>query len=192
MPRNMLAPPAANMLARATNENPYIAAMLAKAAKDYPFISQHNPMVFMGADPSRDYAETWPTMEEGGPDRPRPKNLPLGRVGVEVFRPDSFGASDLAAELLHVDPVANTTRAQMLKMLTPAQIARLKQEARDYQSTLDRGQGEESAMRNAMDSALRGYAMQQWPAEANQAMGYTPAQLQMLDALKRYVTTGKK
>ena len=190
---NAMVPPdaAAAAAAAAADENPYITALLAKASKDYPFILQHNPMVFMGNDPSRDYAETWPSTEEGTKKRPRPSNLPMGRVGVQVFRPNEFGASDMAAELLHVDPVANATREGLLKMLTPQQIAKLKTSARDYQSTLDRGESEQRAIQNAMDSALRGYAMNQWPEEANQAMGYTPEQRRMLDTLRNYVTTGK-
>jgi hypothetical protein len=175
-----------------TDENPYIAALLAKATKDYPFITQHNPLVFMGSDPSRDYAETWPSDEEGTPDRPRPRNLPVGRVGIQVFRPNDFSASDMAAELLHVDPVANTTREGMLKLLTPQQIERLKANSLDYKSTIDRGESKQRALQNAMDSALRGYAMNQWPEEANQSMGYTPEQRKMLDILRAYVTTGRR
>jgi hypothetical protein len=185
---NALAPPPATDAAA----NPYIASLIAKATKDYPFINQHNPFVFMGNDPTRDYAETWPSDEEGTPDRPRPKELPAGRVGVQVFRPNDFGPNDLAAEFLHIDPVANETRASLRASLTPAQIERLKYTSRDYQSTLDRGENEDRAIQNAIDSALRGYTVGQWPAEANTAMGYSPQQLHLLENLKRYMRTGKK
>ena len=186
------APVQLNALAPVTDNNPYISSLISRAAKEYPFITQHNPFVFMGNDPSRDYAETWPADEEGTPDRPRPKELPAGRIGVQVFRPTDFGPSDLAAEFLHVDPVANETRTSLRASLTPAQIEQLKHASRDYQSTIDRGESEDRAVQNATDSALRGYTVGQWPAEANASMGYSPAQLQMLENLKRYMRTGKK
>lgn len=166
--------------------------LLAKASTAYPFIQQYHPNVMVSPSTQGDYAETWPADETGDAQYPRPKELPMGGVGVQVFKPDKFGPSDLAAEFLHVDPYANQMRAQLMHTLTPHQVAMLKHSSEDYSSTLERGEPEHRAMQNALDSALRGYTVGQWPAEANAAMRYSPDQLRLLDGLRHYMTTGQR
>ena len=156
----------------------------------YPFIQQYNPLVSVGA--GEGYAETWPQNEPGAPDVPRPKEFPMSRAGVQVFRPNDFGPHDLAAEFLHIDPFANETRDRLRASMTPAQIENLKNSAGDYHATLKSGGSEDRAIQNSIDSALRGYTVGQWPAEANASMGYNSDQLGMLDALKNYMQTGKR
>jgi hypothetical protein len=169
---------------------PYPQRVLADAKKKYQFLNQYNPLVSVGSGDG--YAETWPADEEGDSSYPRPKDFPIGRVGVQIFKPDHFGADDLAAEFLHIDPYANQTRDQLLKSMTPDQIGRLKSSSKDYSYTMQRGEGDQRATQNAIDSALRGYTTGQWPVDANQAMGYTPQQVQMLESLKSYMATGKR
>jgi hypothetical protein len=168
-------------------------ALLQMAEQKYPFINQYNPIVSMSPNAGGgDYAETWRINDMGDRSRPRPKAIPPNRIGVEVYRPNDFGPTDLAAEFLHVDPYANATRAALLKSLSPQQIATLKHAAGDYADTLKMGGTEQKAIENSVDSAMRGYTVGQWPADANAEMRYTPQQLQMLDALKRYMETGKR
>jgi len=173
-----------------TAVNPYVDLLVRRAAQAYPFITQYNPLVVTGN--GEGYAETWPADEPGAPDWPRPKELPMGRVGVQVFRPNEFGPTDLAAEFLHVDPVAHETRSKLLESMTPAQIEALKSASGDYAMSLRVGQSEDMALQNAVDSALRGYTVGHWPEEANASMGYTKQQKDMLDNLKRYMMTGKR
>lgn len=172
----------------------YSTNILEMAKKVYPFVEKHNPMVVVNPMQDRGYAETYPIGEtgaplEGGGFNKHP-NLPLDRVGVEVFKPEEFTAHDLAAEMLHIDPVANKTRDILMKSWSPKQLQTLKESALDWQATLDEGRPEKDAIQNATDSALRGYAVGQWPEEINKALNYTPAQKRALEDLKVYMMTG--
>ena len=169
----------------------YSEILLRDAVKQYPFIAKHNPMVALGSGGSENYAETWPADEEGDAANPRPKEFPIGRVGVQVFKPNAFKASDLAAEFLHIDPKANAARDALRKSMSSDQLAKLKKEAADYGESIRSGQSEDRAVQNAIDSALRGYTTGQWPKEANDRMNYSPQQRKILDDLKQYMVTGK-
>jgi hypothetical protein len=169
----------------------YSEELLAKAIKDYPFIAKHNPMVIVNPAENRGYAETYPIGETGAPlpngGYSKHSSLPIDRIGVEVFRPKDFTHHDLAAEMLHIDPMANQTREAIIKTWTPEQLKTLKEHALDYQATLDEGRPETDAIQNATDSALRGYTVNQWPENVNKALAYNPEQLKALDLLKSYM-----
>lgn len=176
-----------NVMARRNNQNA-AAALLQAASSRYPFLTKYKPLVSYGS--GEGYAETWPIGEEGDEKYKRPQEFPLDRVGVQVFKPDKFGPSDLAAEFLHVDPRANEARSMLLSSLTPQQIIALKRNSGDYAESIRMGLPENRALQNAVDSALRGYTIGQWPEEANRSMGYTPSQMQVLNNLKSYMETG--
>jgi hypothetical protein len=168
--------------------NNYANDLLAAALKQYPFMRQYNPVVTTGKGPY--YAETWPAQETGDASMPRPSDIPIDRNGVQVFQPNSFGPTDLAAEFLHIDPFANATRNQLLQSLTPQQTQTLQRESNDYGESLKAGQTQQKAMQNATDSAMRGYTVGQWPASANAQMRYSQEQLKMLIALQAYMKQG--
>ena len=161
--------------------------LLSKATEEYPFIRQHNPIVSLGK--GYGYAETWPIGEEGAPDNPRPEHIPMDRHGITVHKPEEFNHHDLAAELLHVDPMANKTKDELIKSWTPQQLKTLKENALDYQATLDEGRPEADAIQNATDSALRGYTVNQWPDKINKELNYSKSQLKALETLKNYMKT---
>ena len=163
----------------------YEEELLNKAIAEYPFIQQHNPIVSLGK--GEGYAETWPIGEEGAPHNPRPKHFPVDRHAIEVYRPEEFSHHDLAAELLHIDPVANKTREDLIKSWTPKQLNALKEHALDWQATLDEGRPEEDAIKNATDAALRGYTVGQWPESINKELNYDKNQLKTLESLKNYM-----
>jgi len=171
----------------------YATNLLNQATQAYPFVARHNPMVVVNPAENRGFAETYPVGEAGAPlpegGFNKHQALPIDRVGVEVFKPDQFTHHDLAAEMLHIDPMANQTRETLIKSWSPEQLNTLKEHALDYQATLDEGRPETDAIKNATDSALRGYTVGQWPEEINKALAYNPEQLKSLDALKSYMTT---
>ena len=171
----------------------YATDLLAQATEAYPFVARHNPMVVVNPAENRGFAETYPVGETGAPlpegGFNKHQSLPIDRVGVEVFKPDQFTPHDLAAEMLHIDPMANQTREALVKSWTPDQLKTLKEHALDYQATLDEGRPEADAIKNATDAALRGYTVGQWPEEINKALAYSPDQLKTLDSLKSYMAT---
>jgi len=174
----------------------YATDLLSQATETYPFVAKHNPMVVVNPMEDKGFAETYPIGETGAPlpggGFSKHSSLPIDRVGVEVFKPDQFTHHDLAAEMLHIDPVANQAREALTKTWSPKQLKTLKEHALDYQATLDEGRPEADAIKNATDSALRGYTVGQWPEKINKALSYSPAQLKVLDSLKNYMSTGNE
>jgi hypothetical protein len=163
----------------------YSQDLLNQAMEKYPFVGWNNPAVAVGR--GQGYAETFPVGEVGGAENPRPVGLPMGQVGVEVYKPSQFTPEDLAAEMLHVDRYANQVRDYLKSSLTPKQMNMIKQESLDYRDSLNAGLSEEMAVQNAVDAALRGYVVGQWPDEVHQRIGYTPEQKKHLDDLAKYM-----
>jgi hypothetical protein len=174
----------------------YSKTLLEEATKAYPFVAKHNPMVVVNPMEDKGFAETYPIGETGAPlpqgGYSKHSSLPIDRVGVEVFKPEKFTAHDLAAEMLHIDPIANQTREALIKSWTPKQLKTLKKHALDWEATLAEGRPETDAIKNATDSALRGYTVGQWPEEVNKALMYSPKQLKVLEQLKSYMSTGQE
>ena len=174
----------------------YAQDLLLQATQAYPFVAKHNPMVVVNPAENRGYAETYPVGETGAPlpggGFNKHSSLPIDRVGVEVFKPDQFTHHDLAAEMLHIDPIANQTREALIKTWSPKQIETLRKHALDYDATIAEGRSPADALQNATDSALRGYTVGQWPEEINKALKYSPAQLKVLESLKSYMATGNE
>lgn len=171
----------------------YVNNLIDQAVKEYPFIAKHNPIVMVG-NAGEDYAETWPKNEPGAPNAPRPKEFPSDRVGVMIGKPNEFTHHDLAGELMHVDPIANKVRKDLIDSMTAKQLATLATVSGDFKQTMDEGRPAADAVQNGTDSAMRGYLLNQWPKEANDEMKYNKDQLKMLDSLKSYMkkASGKK
>ena len=171
----------------------YVKDLLGQATQVYPFVAKHNPMVVVNPVENRGFAELYPIGETGAPlpegGFNKHPSLPIDRIGVEIFKPDQFTHHDLAAEMLHIDPMANETREALIKTWSPKQLKTLKEHALDWQATLDEGRPEADAIKNATDAALRGYTVGQWPEKINKALAYNPDQLKSLNALKSYMTT---
>jgi len=176
------------------NNTKYASDLLAKAQQEYPFIGMNQPVVKVAQ--GEGYAETWPRGETGAPDAmgrdTRPYDFPMNQLGVTVHQPDKFTSADLAGEVLHVDPYANIVRDKLMQTMTPQQWGTLKNEALDYNESIRQGLSEQRAKENTIDSALRGYAVNQWPESVNQQLNYSPAQLELLNSLKTYMKTGKR
>jgi hypothetical protein len=170
----------------------YTKNILDKAVTQYPFIKQHDPIVKLGE--GEGYAETWPVGEEGPPHNPRPAEFPIDRHAVDIYRPGEFSHHDLAGEILHVDPISNQTREELMSTWTPKQLKTLEKHAKDWQATLDEGRPVEHAIRNATDAAIRGYTLKQWPESINKELKYRPEQKAKLEDLVKYMKTepGKK
>jgi len=165
----------------------YEEELLSAAKRDYPFISQHDPIIITG-DSGEGYAETWPPYEEG-PENNRPKEFPIDKTGIVIGSPEEFSHHDLAGEILHVDPMSHATRENLMKSWTPHQLTELEKQSRDWQTTLNEGRPVEHAIRNATDAAIRGYILNQWPDDANKRLNYRPEQIEKLENLKTYMTS---
>lgn len=167
----------------------YLAKLKGDAETQFPYLKQYKLNVVAGK--GQGYAETWQPGDPGDKSYPRDPRIPLDQAGVTVFRPDSFHASDLAAEGLHLDPVSKMIRQRMLASLSPDQAKQIQGEG-DYQESVGMGMSPDASMNNGVDAALRGSVFNQWPADVNARMRYTPAQQGLLNTLRHYVTTGRQ
>jgi len=157
-------------------------AVISQAYQQYPF------MAGTALVPSnKQGGEGWPVGETGDASYPRPKVIPLSQPGAEVG-PNSTPA-DVAGEALHSDPFAQRSRDQLIRSMSPQQVQTLKGQSLDYKDSIN--QGEQSAMNNAGDSAIRGVVSNQWPQSAIQRMQYTPQQMEIINRLSKYMRTPK-
>jgi hypothetical protein len=165
---------------------------LKQAKEQYKFIP--NDVVATVNKQSGDrILEAWSPEEEGYVGGARPKEIPLGKIGLEIYNPDKVSAEDIAADVLHHDKFANEVRDKMTATIkdNPEQLAKLKESSLDYQNSLDAGMSKDQALKNAVDSAMRGYVVGQWSEKDNAEMGYSDKQQGLLDNLKSYMVTGK-
>lgn len=166
-----------------------------QAEEAYKFLENHNFNVVVSKNRGQGYAETYPIGETGSPEEPRPKELPINAIGVEIRKPEEFTKHDLAAEILHADPVANRTREELKASFTPEQIQSLKNTAGDYQATMEEGPKkgiEERALNNATDSLLRAYTIGQWESmQKVKDIGLNQEQIDKLKNLHYYMVHGE-
>jgi hypothetical protein len=155
-------------------------AVISQARQQYPFMAGQ-----VLVPTTKQGGEGWPVGETGDAAYPRPTSIPLNQPGAEIGPGSTPG--DVAGEAFHSDPVVNQHRDKLLKSLSPAQVTYLQRQSRDYQDSV--GQGQESAMRNAGDSVIRGALFNQWPQEALHGMNFTPDQMGILQNLSQYMRT---
>lgn len=169
----------------------YLTNLYNQAVQEYPFIAAHGPALSLGT--GKGYAETYPIGETGAPlpngGFSRPASLPINKIGIEIYKPEQFSYKDLAGEVLHGDPVANQVRTKLLESLTSKQLQILKENALDYEQSIKLGMPETLALQNLADSALRGYVLNQFPSEVNNAIGYTKDQKELFKQLEDYMKT---
>jgi len=170
------------------------------AARAFPGIWKNvNPVVKYNMGRQGGYAETYPPRETGDPKNPRstrPKEFPMDRTGIEVYRPEMSGA-DLALELLHADPRAIETRKTLLPTMSPEQLEELRRRE-DYKYSIKDKLPQQKAYENAMDAAARSYLANkrdlphsQGPASDIEYMEYTDDQKKHLDKLYDYMMSGQ-
>jgi len=164
--------------------------VLMRAKSEYQFINNIKPLVKINPRVDAGYAEIFPSGEPGAGKFIRPKEFPMERQGVEIYRPDKFSHHDLAGELLHVDPRAHQARKELMPTFTPRQL-KIMQSEPDYVRSIKEGQSKERAMQNMTDAVMRGYTVGQWPKKAIDDFQFTDKQRQTLDGLKNYMRTGK-
>ena len=139
----------------------------------------------MSKDKQPYYSETYGPDEEGGEGSKRPKEFPMGTVGVEVYKPDKFSMHDLAGEMLHLDPVANRIREEIKPTFNEEQLGILKAQP-DYQDT-EGTLSEDKRLNNVTDALLRGYTVGQWPKEAIDELKLSDKQKTLLETLNHYM-----
>jgi hypothetical protein len=172
--------------------------ILAQAKQMYPVLN--NPNIYYKYSPrasnTGNYLETYPVGESGGPNDPRPKEFPMDKPGIEVYRKDTRPIDVLGDAVSHLfvntDPTIKKYYQDFQKSLTPAQQKRLQEQ---YQYA-QKNEGEERPYEqwlqiSGLPSYFRGYAFKQWPNMDDpkvQQQFYTPEQIKQFDAMMQYLS----
>jgi len=161
------------------------------AQKEYPYLSGKDIAYKYSPQQGRGFLEFYDPQETGSPEYPRPKELPLGKVGIDVFDPKTRPIDILADYVSHYgvekDPYLAEQYKQFAGSMSPEQRQRLQQQYQYYQQHPEYKEQrpyEEWEKASGMPGYFRGYTFNQWD---NPQEMYTPQQIQMLDQVRKYL-----
>jgi hypothetical protein len=161
---------------------------LSQAQQEYPYLKNKEIDILYNPKPQEQrYLEFYPPDEPGAPDMPRPKELPMGRVGMEVFRSDVRPIDILGDYVSHYgvqsDPELQKYYGQFGESTDPEMMQRRYQfhkeqfgETRPYDVWYKQ---------TGLPELFRGYTFNQFGENAAQL--YSPQQLMILDRVKQYL-----
>jgi hypothetical protein len=170
----------------------------AEAEKQWPYIKSI-PHIYSQV-PGRTNLEAWPPTESGTPAYPRPKSLPEGQFGIEIFdrniRPLDVLGDVVSHGTRFSDPKVRDYYQQFERSITPQQEARLRENyAWEREHYGERRPYATWRSISGLPSFFRGYAFRQtgdytgsWE-QFQQA--YTPGQRALLDQMMQYIGTLK-
>ncbi|HDL64309.1 MAG TPA: hypothetical protein ENH12_02845 [Proteobacteria bacterium] len=162
-----------------------------QAIRKYPILSRYGlkGVVSLGAQPYK--LEFWDLEDPGSAQEPRPKEIPLGSIGVQIFsekvRPIDVLADVVSHYLRFHDPKIKAYYQEFVDSLTFAQKERLKvdyQWSRENEGTTE--PYETWVKRVRLPAYFRGYTFNQWPGSFTQKV-FTPAQIDLFDQVRKYV-----
>jgi hypothetical protein len=161
------------------------------AQKEYPYLAGKDIAYKYSPQQGRGFLEFYDPQETGSPEYPRPKELPLGKVGIEVFDPKTKPIDILADYVSHYgveqDPYLVQQYQQFAGSMSPEQRQRLQQQYQYYQQHPEYKEQrpyQEWEKASGMPGYFRGYTFNQWD---NPQEMYTPQQIQMLDQVRKYL-----
>ena len=167
------------------------AQMFEKAQKEYPYLADKDISYKYSPQGGRGFLEFYDPKETGSPEYPRPKELPLGKVGIEVFDPKTKPIDILADYVSHYgvqkDPYLSERYKQFSGSMNPEQQKRLQEQYKYYQEHpqyKEQRPYAEWEKASGMPGYFRGYTFNQWD---NPKEMYTPQQLQVLDQVRKYL-----
>jgi hypothetical protein len=167
------------------------AKLLETAQKEYPYLADKDIAFDYAPAKGRGFLEFYSPEETGSPEYPRPQNIPMGKVGVQVFDPKTRPIDILADYVSHYgvenDPFLKSQYQQFQQSFTPEQQKVLQDQYAYYQQHPEFKESrpfEQWKEASGMPGFFRGYTFNQWN-DAKSA--YTPQQLLLLDQVKKYL-----
>ena len=161
---------------------------LSQAQESFPYLKGKDLDVIYTPKPQESrMLEFYPPDEPGAPEAPRPKNLPMGRVGIEVFNPKVRPIDILGDYVSHygvqADPELKKYYGQFQQALDPKSMQeRYRFHQENFGETRPYEQWYEST---GLPEIFRGYTFNQFGDNAAEI--YTPQQLMILDQVKKYL-----
>ena len=174
------------------DDNAVVGQMLfEKAKKEYPYLADKDIAFKFSPDAGRGYLEFYSPDEPGSPEYPRPQEIPMGKVGIEVFdtktRPIDILADYVSHYGIENDPFLSQRYQQFSQSFTPEQKQRLQEQYAWYQKHPQYKESrpyEQWLETSGMPGYFRGYTFNQWD-DAKSA--YTPSQIELLDEIRKYL-----
>lgn len=162
-----------------------------RAQQEYPYLAGKDIAYKYSPQQGRGFLEFYDPQETGSPEYPRPKELPLGKVGIEVFDPKTRPIDILADYVSHYgvekDPYLAQRYQEFIGSMSPQQRQILQQQYQYYQQHpeyQEKRPYEEWEKASGLPGYFRGYTFNQW--ENPQEM-YSPQQIEMLNQVKKYL-----
>ena len=162
-----------------------------RAQQEYPYLAGKDIAYKYSPQQCRGFLEFYDPRETGSPEYPRPKELPLGKVGSEVFDPKTRPIDILADYVSHYgvekDPYLAQRYQEFIGSMSPQQRQILQQQYQYYQQHpeyQEKRPYEEWEKASGLPGYFRGYTFNQW--ENPQEM-YSPQQIEMLNQVKKYL-----
>jgi hypothetical protein len=161
---------------------------LSEAQTAYPYLKDKElDIVYTPKPKETRFLEFYPPDEPGSPEMPRPKSLPMGRVGIEVFRPNVKPIDILGDYVSHygvqADPELKKYYGQFRESLDPKVMQeRYKYHRENFGETRPFEEWSESS---GVPEIFRGYTFNQFGDNAAEL--YTPQQLMILDQVRKYL-----
>lgn len=175
--------------------------LLEQARARYPILKNYDYGYVENFRPNAGFLEHWDPGDKGAAptsenslDALRPKELPLGKPGLEIrdpnTRPIDILGDIVSHHLIDTDPTVKAAYEKLQASLTPHQQDILKDQY-DYaqKNEGETGSFDDWKSRAGMPGFFRGYTFQQWPKEFNDK-AYTPEQRADLDKLMGYLSRG--
>ncbi len=130
--------------------------------------------------------EFYPPNEKGSPNNPRPRELPINKLGVEIYnedvRPLDVLGDVTSHWLIYNDPEYKQYYDDFVQSMSPEQKQRLKGQYEHYVSKGEKRPYEQWEQMTGLPAYFRGYPFKQWPDKFNQ-VAYTPEQREMFDRM---------
>jgi hypothetical protein len=174
------------------DDNNVIGQMLFEKAKtEYPYLADKDIAFDYAPNQGRGFLEFYSPEETGSPEYPRPENLPMGKVGVQVFDPTTKPIDILADYVSHYgvekDPFLSERYQKFSNSFTPEQNQKLQEQYAYYQKHPEYKESrpyEDWLKASGMPGYFRGYTFNQWE---NSQDAYTKPQLDLLNQIREYL-----
>ncbi len=162
-----------------------------RAQQQYPYLADKDIAYKYSPQQGRGFLEFYDPQETGSPEYPRPRELPLGKVGIEVFDPETRPIDILADYVSHYgvnnDPFLAQLYQQFIGSINAEQRQRLQKQYQYYQQHPEYREQrpyEKWEEISGIPGYFRGYTFNQWD---NPQEKYTPQQIEILDQVRKYL-----
>ena len=163
-----------------------------EAIKQYPILKNIDfKFAFTPKQKSIGGIEFWPAGETGTSNYPRPKEIPQGQIGVQIFndtvRPIDVLGDIASHHMIYTDPVMKNLYGKFINSMTPEQKNKLRM---DYEYSIknhnERRPFEQWAEISRLPGYFRGYTFGQWPDDFNSKV-FTKDQIKLFDEVRSYL-----